>query len=59
MPDEKREIPKTIARPALRALRAAGLTTLQHVAKLPDKELQALHGVGPKAIQILREHIKK
>jgi hypothetical protein len=59
MPDGKREIPRTIGRPALRAPRAAGLTTLQHVAKLPGEALQALHGVGPKAIRMLRELIKE
>ena len=59
MPHEKRDLPATIGRPALAALRAAGLTTLEQVAKRSDSELKALHGVGPKAIRILREEIEK
>ena len=48
-------IPQTIGGPALRAIEAAGITELRQVAKLSEKELLALHGVGPKAVRILRE----
>jgi hypothetical protein len=48
-------LPKTIGRPATRALANAGITTLDQVAARTDTELAALHGVGPKAIRILRE----
>ncbi|MFF5792631.1 DNA-binding protein [Paeniglutamicibacter sp. NPDC012692] len=48
------ELPK-IGAPATRALNAHGITTLEQAAALGEKALQALHGVGPKAIRILRE----
>ncbi len=47
-------LPK-IGAPAARALRAAGLTTLEAVAAVPDRELAAMHGVGPVALAALRE----
>lgn len=50
-------LPSGIGRPAARALEQAGLTTLDDVARLSDDELAALHGVGPRAIRVLREVI--
>ena len=41
--------------PATRALRAAEITTLEQVAALTEAELTALHGVGPIAIDRLRD----
>lgn len=52
-------LPSSIGNPATNALLAANITTLKQVAELSDEELLALHGVGPKAVRILREHIKK
>jgi hypothetical protein len=46
-------LPK-IGAPATRALTAAGLTTLEAVAAVPERELAALHGVGPIALATLR-----
>ncbi len=40
--------------PAERALAASSLTTLEDVAGLTEKELLALHGVGPRAVRLLR-----
>jgi uncharacterized protein YdhG (YjbR/CyaY superfamily) len=37
-----------------RALAAAGYTHLAQIAPLPDAALLALHGVGPKAVRLLR-----
>jgi hypothetical protein len=45
----------SIGAPATRALTAAGLTTLEAVAAVPERELAALHGVGPIALAKLRE----
>ncbi len=53
------DFPKEIGSPATRALLNAGITTLDQASDLTDEELLALHGVGLKAIRILREHIKK
>ena len=44
-----------IGKPATRALAAIGITSLDQVAWKSEPELLALHGVGPKAIRILRE----
>ncbi|MGG5752629.1 hypothetical protein ACQ3I4_08380 [Zafaria sp. Z1313] len=44
-----------IGRPATAALRAEGITTLDDVAARSERGLLALHGVGPKAVAILRE----
>ncbi|WP_040337083.1 DNA-binding protein [Candidatus Blastococcus massiliensis] len=44
-----------IGAPATGALRAAGYTRLDQLAGVPERELARLHGVGPKALRILRE----
>ncbi|WP_324651391.1 helix-hairpin-helix domain-containing protein [Georgenia sp. H159] len=44
-----------IGRPANGALLEAGITTLDEVARMSEKELLALHGVGPRAVRLLRE----
>jgi hypothetical protein len=41
--------------PATRALEAAGCQGLSQVAELSEAELLALHGMGPKAVRIVRE----
>lgn len=46
-------LPK-IGAPATRALAAAGVTTLEAVARLSEAQLLALHGVGPRAVRILK-----
>lgn len=40
--------------PATRALAAAGITRLAQLTKLKEAELLRMHGVGPKAVRILR-----
>ncbi|HET8985556.1 MAG TPA: hypothetical protein VFN03_07335 [Trueperaceae bacterium] len=51
-------LPKSIGKPATRALLAAGVHTLSDVAAMPESELLVLHGVGPKAIRLLQEALK-
>ncbi|CUR56549.1 conserved hypothetical protein [metagenome] len=48
-------LPRSIGAPATRALREAGLTTLERVAACSAEQLAAMHGVGPIAIARLRE----
>ena len=48
-------LPRGIGRPATNALALIGVTTLQQVAEHTERELLVLHGVGPKAIRVLRE----
>lgn len=52
-------LPEGIGNPATNALLAAGITTLEQVSEMSDKELLAIHGVGPKAVRILKEYIKR
>ena len=45
--------PAGLAGPALRALAGAGIRTMQDLARWSDDDLAALHGMGPKALQLL------
>jgi predicted flap endonuclease-1-like 5' DNA nuclease len=49
------DLPRGIGAPATRALELAGYTRLEQFTRARAKDLLALHGVGPKAIRILRE----
>ncbi len=48
-------LPRGMGRPALRALEQAGIRTLEEAARWSEEDLLALHGVGPKAMRVLRE----
>ncbi len=52
-------LPGSIGKPATQALLAAGVTTLDEVIHWTECELLALHGVGPKAIRVLRESLSE
>ena len=54
---ESNPFPK-IGSPATRALEAAGYTRLEQLTKVTEAELGQLHGMGPKALGILRETLK-
>lgn len=45
-----------IGRPARTALEAIGVTRMSQLGTHAERDLLALHGVGPKAIRILREN---
>jgi predicted flap endonuclease-1-like 5' DNA nuclease len=49
------ELPRSIGRPATNALHLEGIYRLDQVAERSEQELMALHGVGPRAIRLLRE----
>lgn len=49
------EWPKGIGAPAQRALAAAGYHRLEQLDGVSAKALLKLHGMGPKAIRVLRE----
>ena len=51
--------PHSMGRPANAALVAIGVTTLEQVAEMTENELLAIHGVGPKAVRILKEELAK
>jgi|CXWL01.1.fsa_nt_gi uncharacterized protein YdhG (YjbR/CyaY superfamily) len=48
-----------IGAPATRALEAAGYSRLEQLTKISEAELGQLHGMGPKALVILRETLKE
>lgn len=56
MPESPTPLPTALGRPAARAFEAAGYATLTSLDGVSERELLALHGVGPRAIKILREH---
>lgn len=48
------DFPRSIGRPARDALLTAGYTRLEQLTGVREEDILALHGVGPKAIRILR-----
>ena len=56
MPDLPAPLPATLGRPAIRAFKAVGYRTITDLDGASERELLALHGVGPRALKILREH---
>ncbi len=52
---EHRNLPSGLAKPAQRALAAAGYTSLEQLTQVSETELGRMHGVGPKAIEQLRQ----
>jgi len=48
-------LPARIGRPALRALDAAGVSSLHELGRMREEDLLRLHGGGPKALAVLRE----
>lgn len=53
------DFPEKIGAPALRGLHGAKLTKLSMLTKYTEKEMRALHGVGPKAIRLLKDALRK
>lgn len=53
------DIPKHIGKPATRALAQAGYRKLDQLASIRERDLLKLHGVGPKAVRILREALEE
>ena len=51
--------PERIGKVAPVALASAGIYTLAQAAQHTEKELLAIHGVGPKGIKIIREELAK
>ncbi len=54
-PEPDTGYPRAVGRPATSALQAAGYTHLDQLKDVPEFELLALHGFGPKAMRIIRE----
>jgi predicted flap endonuclease-1-like 5' DNA nuclease len=54
MPDSNDHPPPHISGPANRALDHAGITTLEQLATWTERDVAALHGMGPKGVRMLR-----
>lgn len=52
------DFPRSIGNPARNALEHAGYSKLKQLTRVTEKELAKLHGMGPKALGILREELK-
>lgn len=48
-----------IGKTSVRALEQVNLTSLDDISKLDEKTLLKIHGVGPKAIRILKERLRE
>jgi len=55
----RRPLPHGIGARATRALTEAGYPTMDDLIGVSAKELLALHGVGPKAIRVLRQELAR
>ena len=51
------ELTPRIGKVARRELALYGVTTYAQLASLPEREVRAIHGVGPKAVRILTEEL--
>ena len=51
--------PRRIGQPATRALNNAGYSTLDQLADVREKDLAVLHGMGPKALGILKTALQE
>lgn len=52
------DLPASLSKPAIRALLNAKIKTLRNLASYSEKEILALHGVGPSSLPKLRAALK-
>jgi hypothetical protein len=57
-PKRPHAFPKGVAAPAVRALASVGVTRLEQAAQFRESELAALHGMGPKALGLIRAELR-
>ena len=58
MPSKQRDesdLPVGLAQPARRALVQAGYTRLEQLTRISEAEVKKLHGIGPNALDKLRQ----
>lgn len=53
--EQQSDLPTGLGAPARRALAAAGIVTLADLAQWREKDILALHGMGPKSMPTLRQ----
>ena len=52
------DFPAGLAKPAQRALAGAGYVRLEQLTTVDEAELLKLHGMGPKALELLRHALE-
>lgn len=52
--EPKSDLPAGLSKPARRALAAAGYVRLDQLAGVGEAEIAELHGMGPRALEVLR-----
>ncbi len=57
--EERHELPEGLSNPARGALLAEGIQHLEDLSAYTEKQILAIHGVGPKTIPTLREAMGK
>ena len=55
---QESDLPSELPKPARRALVAAGYLRLEQFTQISEAEILALHGVGPKALDLLRRALR-
>ena len=50
--------PKGVGAPAIRALASIGVTKVEQLVKFTEEQIKVLHGMGPKALEILKAELK-
>jgi hypothetical protein len=58
MGTEETYLPR-MAAPARRALQGAGYTRLEDLTKVTESDVMRLHGMGPNAMQVLRNALSE
>ncbi|WP_202916199.1 DNA-binding protein [Paenibacillus mesophilus] len=54
-PKPESDLPTGISKPAQRALSGAGYSRLEQFTTISEAEILKLHGMGPKALGIIRQ----
>ena len=54
-PIQPGDLPAILSNPAQRALSAAGITRLEQLTRLSETEVRHWHGIGPNALNLLRQ----
>lgn len=52
------EIPLQLSKPAHRAIKDAGITSLSQLSEFTEKEFASLHGIGPNTVKQVKEALK-
>lgn len=53
------EFPRSIGKVAARELALSGYTRFEHLTRVSKRTLLAIHGVGPKSVNILEAELEK